>query len=260
MKKLKKFSIFIAALAMLFSFASAAIPSPTNNFYVNDFAGVLSNNTKQYIMSQSVELQKQTKAQIVVSTVSSLDGQDLDSYSINMARAYKIGDANENNGVLILLAPNERKVKIEVGYGLEGAINDAKAGRILDNAGVPYFKDNKWDEGIIEVYKSVLAETYKEYGLDVPEDIDPLYTDNVNSENPLRKKGIIEIIIFILIVIFFIISIRFNSHRGGGGFYGGGGFGGGSSGGFGGGGGFGSGGGFSGGGGGFGGGGGGRSF
>lgn len=260
MKNIKKLFGLFAAFITLFSFAYAAVPSPSSDYYVNDFANVLSSDTKQYILSQSVELERQTKAQIVVTTVNSLDNRDVDSYSLEMARSYAIGDKELNNGILILLAPNERKVKIEIGYGLEGAINDAKAGRILDNAGVPYFSKNNWNEGVIQVYKSLLAETYKEYGLEVPENVNPAYDASNNS------SGVSQYIIAIILVIAFI-SFFGNRRFGGGccmfpfggGRYYGGGFGGGFHGGSGGGGGGGFGG-FRGGGGSFGGGGAGRNF
>lgn len=257
MKAFKRLTAFITVLAVSVTFSRAAIPSPTDDFYVNDFAGVLSGNTERMIMSHSVALERETKAQIVVATVSSLDGRDLNDYSIDMARSYEIGDEDEDNGILILLAPNERQVKIEVGYGLEGAINDAKAGRILDNAGVPYFREDEWDEGISQVYQSVLAEVYAEYGLEVPSDVDPVYVDSSNDNEWVET---LVGFIFFIIVMFAIFGrgrIVFfpffcgsgGGHYRGGGFYGGG-FGGGRSGG----------GGFSGGGGSFGGGGSGRSF
>lgn len=263
MKSYKRFFTLGLILSLLFSVSYAKVPSPTTNFYVNDFANVLSSDTEDMIISQSNTLQKQTKAQIVVSTVRTLDGKDIDEYALEMARKYEIGDAKLDNGILILLAPNERQVKIEVGYGLEGAINDGKAGRILDNAGVPYFKNDQWDEGINQVYKSVLAEVYNEYGMTVPDGIAPLYTDYNNAtEDELTT---LEFIIGTIILIALISSLF--SRRGrllwlcnfcgssGGGYHGGGyhgGFGGGSS--------FGGGGGFHGGGGGFGGGGSSRGF
>lgn len=256
MKALKKLATVFTALMVLISFSHAAIPDPTSDFYVNDFANVLDSDTKRMIMSHSVELERQTKAQIVVTTVDSLEGKDLDSYSIEMARSYKIGDADEDNGILILLAPNERQVKIEVGYGLEGAINDAKAGRILDNAGVPYFREDEWDEGINQVYQSVLAEVYGEYGLEVPSDVNPIYVDSSNDSDWIQT--IIGFVFFIIlisaifgrgrIVFFPLFCGSGGGHHHGGGFYGGG-FGGSRGGG-----------GFSGGGGSFGGGGSGRSF
>lgn len=235
MKTFKRLAGILAAFTIVFSFVHAAIPSPTSDFYVNDFANVLSSNTKQGIMNHSTALENKTGAQIVVTTVNSLDGKALDDYSIEMARSYKIGDREKNNGILILLAPNERKVKIEVGYGLEGAINDAKAGRILDNAGVPYFKDNNWNEGINQVYRSVLTEVYTEYGLEVPNDVGAEYVDSQEDD------GLIESIIGFVLLIIFLYFI-FGRHRniffplfcGSGGRYGGGGYGGGGYGGFGG--------------------------
>lgn len=143
------------------------IPGPTKNFYVNDFADLLSEESKSYIMSINKDLQDQTKAQVVVVTIESLDGADLEEYATDLFRQYGIGDKDEDNGVLILLSHEDRKVRIEVGYGLEGTINDAKAGRILDNYMVPYLSEDKWDEGICNGFDAVIQEIKTEYGVDV---------------------------------------------------------------------------------------------
>lgn len=259
MKIFKRLSPLFVFMLLVFDVAFAAIPSPTRDFYVNDFAGILSRDTEDMIMEHSVALEKKTKAQIVVATVRSLNGRDIDDYAIDMARSYEIGDKDEDNGILILLAPNERQVKIEVGYGLEGAINDAKAGRILDNAGVPYFKDNQWDEGIDQVYRSLLTEVYGEYNLEVPSDVDAVYIDSEGYAEETMIDTIVGLIVFIIIVSVFLsgkgswlclLCGNSGGRYGGGGYYGGGGFGGFSGGG----------GGFSGGGGSFGGGGSSRGF
>ena len=112
-------------------------PSPTSDFFVNDFASCLTDEDKSTIQALGEELYKKTKAQVVVVTVQSLGGRDIDSYSIGLAREWGIGDKDDDSGVLLLLSTGDRQVRIEVGKGLEGSLTDGKSGRILDSYAVP---------------------------------------------------------------------------------------------------------------------------
>lgn len=150
-------------ISLVLPVSAAEIPSPTSDFYVNDFSGILSQETKDYIMEVSEELFEKTGAQIVVVTMDTLDNESLEIYATDLLREYGIGSAGEDNGVLLLLVKEDREVRIEVGYGLEGAINDAKAGRILDTYCLPYFEYDKWDEGILNGFKAIEQEVKGEY-------------------------------------------------------------------------------------------------
>ena len=110
---------------------SIAVVRPTSDFYVNDYAKLLNESTKDYIISTNKSLYNQTGSQIVVVTVPSLDGDSLEEYATELFRNFGIGDKSKNNGVLLLLALQERQFRIEVGYGLEGVLTDGKTGRIL---------------------------------------------------------------------------------------------------------------------------------
>ena len=137
------------------------MPNPTSEFYVNDYADILSDETEEYIVNHSNALNEKTKAQIVVVTVDNLGGRDIESYATELFRKFGIGDKNENNGLLLLLAKDERKFRVEVGYGLEGTLTDGKTGRIQDDYMVPYFKNNNWQDGIKNGYNAVLEEVKK---------------------------------------------------------------------------------------------------
>ena len=139
---------------------------PTQEFYINDYANILSEDTEDYIQTNSVSLANATTAQIVVVTVPSLNGVSLEEYSTNLFRQFGIGDKEKNNGLLILIALEERKSRIEVGYGLEGVLPDGKTGRIQDEYMIPYFKDNNFDEGILNGYKALFKEVASEYNYD----------------------------------------------------------------------------------------------
>lgn len=235
--------------------AGAAAVQPTSDFFVNDYAGVLSEDTKNYIMEQSPALMQQTNAQIVVLTVDSLDGKSREEYALEVARDWGIGGAEEDNGVLILLSVGDRQVRVEVGRGLEGALNDAKVGRLLDNYAIPYYSENDFDTGTLELYKAVLSQVMTEYGLEALPGYEP--EQETSYPGSAVPWGIIALVIIALIFGGLGRGGRGGRRRRGGPwiFWFPGGGGGGFSGG-----GFGGSGGFGGGGGGFGGGGGGRSF
>ena len=158
--------IFIVVCLAIFN-KSRAVVSQTSDFYVNDSAGVLDNSLKNYIISTNKSLYSQTGAQIVVVTVNSLDGDAIEDYANKLFRQYGIGDSKKNNGVLILLSIQDRKCRIEVGYGLEGTLTDGKTGRIQDDYMVPYFKNDNWQDGIKNGYNAVLEEVKNEYNVTI---------------------------------------------------------------------------------------------
>ncbi|HOV70313.1 MAG TPA: TPM domain-containing protein, partial [Clostridia bacterium] len=130
-------TIICAFLALLCLTGTAyAIPAKSDKA-VNDYAGVLPDSAETDIAEMAVTLKQKTTAEVIVVTVESLEGKDIESYANELAREWAIGAKDKDNGVVILFALNDRKVRIEVGRGLEGALNDAKAGRILDNFAVP---------------------------------------------------------------------------------------------------------------------------
>ena len=166
----KKFSIilsFLILLACLLSNNSFAIVQPSYEFYVNDSANILSSGTEDYIIDINEKLYEKTGAQIVVVTVNNLEGKSIEDYSLELFRSYGIGDKEKNNGVLFIVSVEDRKTRIEVGYGLEGRLTDGKTGRILDNYVVPYFSDDKWDDGIKNGFNAILEEVCSEYDVTI---------------------------------------------------------------------------------------------
>ncbi len=257
----KTFKVLAISCLIFFSFAfstSAKIsyPKPSANFFVNDFANVISSAAKTKMQSQGENLYNACKAQVVVTTVENLQGMDIESYSIGLAREWGIGDKEKNNGILLLLSVEDREVRIEVGYGLEGALPDSKTGRILDTYGMKYFSKNNFSDGLQAVYNSLINEVYIEYGLDPDENYEPVEDDDESISDIIMTVIILLILVFLIFGRIrrrpeFIGPFMFGGYHGGG--FGGHGSGGGFGGGFGGGG-------FSGGGGGFGGGGSSRGF
>jgi len=142
------------------------VPSPNSSFYVMDQANLISTSTELDIIKTSEALYYETGAQIVLVTLNNLSGYDIEQYSVQLFRDWGIGNKEKNNGVLIILALEDREVRIEVGYGLEGAIPDSVAGRILDDYMLPNLQDGEYDVAFTETYNAVLSRVMAEYGLD----------------------------------------------------------------------------------------------
>ena len=208
---MRKFIVFTAILICICTSVCAALPPATNLFYVADYADLLTDSTEQFIVSHSNALCTATQSQIVVATVNNMGGQNEREYGISLAREWQIG-GKENNGVLILVALDERKINIEVGYGLEGALNDSKVGRYIDMYAMSYLQENDFDNGILNLYKVILNEVYKEYGLEVPENVAPVEYGNKEDDGDIGS-----IIITTLLLIFIIGSVFGSSKKGGGG-------------------------------------------
>ena len=155
MKFLFSFSLIFL---LLFGPANAAeLKLPDYNGYVNDFAGALDQNSIKILQDICISLEKKTSAELGIAIIKSVAPLDSKEYAVKLFEKWKIGKKGKDNGILLLVAIEERRVEIEVGYGLEGTITDATAGRILDEFVVPYFKQGKMDEGVISGAKAVAA-------------------------------------------------------------------------------------------------------
>ncbi len=138
-----------AGLVLLFVCGLAwALDFPALSGRVVDEADVISPVVRQSIETKSKELEDKSGIQLVVATVKSLQGSDIETFANQLFRAWKLGEAKKNNGVLLLVAPTEHKVRIEVGYGLEGTLTDALAQVIIAGTMVPRFKTNDYSDGI----------------------------------------------------------------------------------------------------------------
>jgi uncharacterized protein len=140
-----------AALILCLLFASAAgaaLPEKPAG-YVSDFAGLLEEPAKSALEGLLFRTEQETSAEISVVTVASLDGRDIEGYAAELFEKWKIGKKDKDNGVLLLVAPNERKVRIEVGYGLEGVLPDGLAGEIIREQMTPAFKRGDYAAGLL---------------------------------------------------------------------------------------------------------------
>jgi len=144
--------VLIACLAFLMLPAGniqvSAQDFPALTGYVNDSADLLSPQGKDELESQLARLEKDTTAQVFVATVKSLGDDSIEDYASRLFEQWKIGQKDKDNGVLFLVALDDRKMRIEVGYGLEPVITDGRAGRIRDDDVIPLFKKNDYEGGI----------------------------------------------------------------------------------------------------------------
>ena len=234
------------ALACAFAIpALAATPTfPALTGRVVDDAHVLSPEIVTQLTQKLEDLEARTSRQLVVVTLPSLQGYEIEDYGYQLGRAWGIGQKKLNNGVLFIIAPNERKVRIEVGYGLEPILTDALSSVILQTNVLPKFRDGDMAGGIVAGTDAITEQLL----LDAPAAKARVAAAEKQVSQPQFNPAILIFIAFIIFTIFGRIFGRrggmgalpwiiLGSGMGRGGWGGGGGFGGGGGGGFGGGGG-----------------------
>jgi uncharacterized protein len=246
--------LVLAPSALLTAESVSTLPPPTG--YVNDFAGVLSPATKQSIEALGTQIDRQAHAQIAVVTIKTLDGdQSIEEFATALEDKWKVGAKGTDRGVLMLFSMSPRKYRIEVGYGLEGILNDAKVGDI-GRVMRPYLSENDFNTGISLGVQQIAQVIATDAGVTLT-GAQPIHQYHYQQQRaPIHLNlveivlggGVILFILFILVktgnagLIFFLLGNlmgggfgggrgggRDNDGGGGGGGFGG--FGGGSSGG-----------------------------
>ncbi|BAH75210.1 TPM domain-containing protein [Solidesulfovibrio magneticus] len=156
----------LAAVLLAFALCAGqalALDVPRLTGRVNDTAGMLSKDAVSRLDAALADFQRTDSTQLVVLTIPSLQGEPLEDYAIKVAQAWGIGQKGKDNGVLLLVSKGDRKVRIEVGYGLEGRLTDALTGRIIDHAIVPAFKAGRFDAGIEAGVAAIIEGARGEY-------------------------------------------------------------------------------------------------
>lgn len=141
-------SLALLAALLCAGLAIGAVTFPALTGRVVDEANVLSAAERERLTAKLADLEQKSGIQLVVATVKSLQGEEIEPYANALFRTWRLGEKTKNNGVLLLVAPNERRVRIEVGYGLEGTLTDALSKIIITNAIAPRFKVGDFDGGI----------------------------------------------------------------------------------------------------------------
>jgi uncharacterized protein len=164
-------------LSVLFSsvlFAEATAPPAKPTGYVNDYANILSAETKSSLEKTLASFSASTTHEIAVAIISDLPSDEtIETYAVKIFEVWKIGKAKTDNGVLFLTAINDRKTRIEVGYGLEGILPDALAYSILQHEVTPSFKEGNYEEGIMKGVEAIMKVTQGEV-YEAPKSSSPL--------------------------------------------------------------------------------------
>ena len=167
---MKRFYTFFVGILLFLTLntifaANFTLPDKAAN-YVNDYAGVLSNRQAESLDRRLQQFDQNTSNQIVVAIIPSLNDQPLEETANKLYRQWAIGTKKHNNGVLLLVSIKDHKIRIEVGYGLEGALTDALSGQIIRNEIAPNFKDGDYDAGIVRGTQAIIQATKGEYKAD----------------------------------------------------------------------------------------------
>lgn len=250
----------VALLLLLVLIAGAAAappvpPAPSPARPINDFANLLEPADVKQMEAVAMALKKASGAELVAVTVENLGGYTIEEYALELFRRWGLGDKEKNNGVLLLvnkenvLTGQSGRVRIEVGYGLEGAIPDGKAGRILDNYVLTAWSQGNYSQGILDGYLALAAAIAEEYEIQLTGEQDLALLDSYRLQEEDGELPTWVILLIVAIIILIVASKNQDCQKGsrrrnpydhwsgppgGGGFYGGGGFGGKSGGGFGG--------------------------
>nr|WP_306807351.1 TPM domain-containing protein [Mesobacillus jeotgali] len=192
---------FLAILLLLLpSAASAApseIPAPVGDIYVQDFGNILSDTDENQLRNIGRSIDDQTTSQIAVLTVDSIGERSIEEYSVDAYRKFGLGTKEKDNGVLLVIAMQEKKIRIEVGYGLEGVIPDGKAGRILDEFAIPHLKNGQPNLAVMNTYQALANEVSgtNEFG-------SPSQGDQGQQDLPIPSWLLIVIVIGVIVLDF----------------------------------------------------------
>lgn len=167
--------IFIIVFSLILIFnpfsnlveAIKTLPESSFDFYVYDELYSLDNNTKDHIINVNKEIYKKTGSQLVVAVVNSLNNLDINTYASALFEKWEIGSRGKDNGILILMAPNDREMWIEVGYGLEGVLPDSRVKRIINESMLPYFDEDDYDIGLRLGFDEIIGYIEKEYEINI---------------------------------------------------------------------------------------------
>ena len=181
-------SVFLPIL--LFAYVSPGKPSG----YVNDFAHIFKAETITSLNTELTNFRNKTTSEISVVTVPSLGDETIESYAPKLFKEWGIGQAKQDNGVLLLVAPNERVVRIEVGYGLEPVITDIESSHIISDVITPAFKAGDYDKGVIEGTKRLELDAINEY---------PVSTTENTSQNHTQSSTVFSLLSHLFYPIIF---------------------------------------------------------
>lgn len=207
MKNTKKIWLLPVMLLAVSVLKGADIPYLTGR--VNDYAQILSSETRQTLTENLKAYENRTTNQIAVLTIPTLGGESIEDYAIQVFSEWQLGQKDKDNGILIVVVPNDRRMRIEVGYGLEPLLTDGTAGQIIRTIMTPRFKNGDYNNGITDGVQAVISVLE---GGDLPalsgEDTqEKSFLDFEGPDMSIRERILIGAFIFTIIGLFTVIGI-----------------------------------------------------
>ncbi len=191
--------ILTTCFHLIIASSALALEIPALQGRVNDLGSLISPSTATQIEQSLKYLEETDSTQIVVLTIPSLEGESLEEFSLKVAETWKIGQSGLDNGALLLVSVKDRKVRIEVGYGLEGTLTDLVAGRIIKNIILPNFKEGRFDQGIIDGVSAMSQAVKGEFSAE----------DSSRVKNNDDPAGVFGVLIF----FFFFVGNFFRKNK-----------------------------------------------
>lgn len=189
----------VVALFLLAGGTAWALTFPALTGRVVDDAGILDPATKAALEQKLADFESKTTGQLVVVTLKSLQGTSIEDYGYQLGRYWQIGQKEKNTGALLIVAPNERKVRIEVGYGFEGTLTDAVARLIIETAIIPRFRANDFAGGINRGVDDIIQAV----SVDADE-----WKARANQQRPDSEPGFIDVLVFLFVIFIFLMIVN----------------------------------------------------
>ena len=201
-----KIKLIFGLLLIMQSAFALDVPRLTGR--VNDYANILTSGQKTSFESFLKKVETASSAQVVLLTINSLEGGNLEDFSMTVSEKWKVGQKDKDNGVILLIVVKDKKIRIEVGYGLEGVLTDLKCGYIIRQLIVPGFKKGKFYDGINEGLTAITGLITKEY------EISPEQLKEFEKRTSTEKKQSAISAITIFIIFFLSIFLKRRNRRG----------------------------------------------
>jgi len=206
---MKKITAFVLSFLFFPQLVLAYYNPGTPVGFVNDFAGIIDSGTKAKLESDLQKFEIDTKHEITVVTIKSLQDDTIENFAVKLFEDWQIGKKGADNGVLFLVALDDRKMRIEVGYGLEGALPDATAYQIINQIVKPAFQASDYSKGIVDGTNAIMVAVKGE-------DVSYLIDSTAKKSSGVSKKLTSDLIYFGFIIVFFflrMVSYKFSQSK-----------------------------------------------
>ncbi|MEN3013505.1 MAG: TPM domain-containing protein [Endomicrobiia bacterium] len=199
---MKKVLVLILFFFLTYLCKSDIIESLSPQGWISDFANILDETTKKQIESIIVELERKTSAEVAIVTLNSLESYTIEEFAARLFEKWGVGKRKKDNGVMFVVAIEDKKVRIEVGYGLEEILPDGLCGEILDKYVIPHFKEHNYSKGLLYGTAAIANIIAKDVGVEL--------TGEIYKDIKLEKEpSFFEKLAILFFVIFFLLTFRY---------------------------------------------------